>query len=159
MPFEPQMFGVFIPFGAFIMVIIIVWVASQEKQAKARYRAEVQKELIAKFGSGRELSEFLNSEGSRQLLGPLGNPKDEPSHDPRRKIIDLITGGVVCMSIGGAFFYVGASWMHVRMPFMLVGLILLGVGASLLISAALSYYLTKKWGLDQPAGNDLSRSS
>lgn len=156
MPMEPEMIGVLVPFGAFLMVVIIVWVASQEKQAKARYRAEVQKELIAKFGSGRELSEFLNSEGSRQLLGPLTTAKEETGQDPRRKTIDLITGGLICASIGGAFFYVGISW---GFPFTLVGLIMLGIGGSLLISAALTYYLTKKWALDKPLGADFPKSS
>jgi hypothetical protein len=155
-PIDPRMIGVLVPFGAFLMVVIIVWVASQEKQAKARYRAEVQKELIAKFGSGRELSEFLNSEGSRQLLGPAWGSKEAINADPRRKMLDLITGGLICASIGGAFFYIGTSW---GFPFLLVGLIMLGIGGSLLISAGISYYLTKKWGLDQPAGGDLTRSS
>jgi hypothetical protein len=153
MPFHPEMIGFVVPLGAFLMVVIIVWVASQEKQAKARYRAEVQRELIAKFGSGRELAEFLNSEGSQRLLGTLGS-SEEHGGDPRRKAIGLITGGIICMSIGGAFFYVGSSWMGVRQPFLLVGLILLGVGGSLLLSAGISYYLSKKWGLDQPAGSD-----
>jgi hypothetical protein len=155
-PIDPQMIGIFVPFGAFIMVIIIVWVASNEKQAKARYRAEVQKELIAKFGSGRELSEFLNSEGSRQLLGPIGTSHEEAARDPRRKTLDLITGGLICASIGGAFFFVGTKW---GFPFLLVGLIMLGIGGSLLISAGISYYLSQKWGLDKPMGGDLPRGS
>ena len=155
-PIHPGMIGVLVPFGAFLMVVVIVWVASQEKQAKARYRAEVQKELIAKFGSGRELSEFLNSEGSRQLLGPLGDLKADSRQDPRRKILDLVTGGLICASIGGAFFFVGTKW---GFPFLLVGLIMLGIGGSLLISAALSYYLTRKWGLDKPAGSDFPTNS
>jgi hypothetical protein len=157
MPLAPETFGVLIPFGAFIMVIIIVWVASQEKQAKARYRAEVQRELIAKFSSGRELSEFLNSEGSRQLLGSVGSEGEDATQDPRRKIIGLITGGLINLGAGAALFYVGYSmdfWW-----FSLAGLITLGVGVSLLISAALSYYLSQKWGLDNPAGGDLPRSS
>jgi hypothetical protein len=41
MNFGSETFAFLIPIAAFIMVIIIVWVASQEKQAKARYRAEV----------------------------------------------------------------------------------------------------------------------
>lgn len=149
MPIAPEMISVFVPLGAFLMVIIIVWVASQEKQAKARYRAEVQRELIAKFSSGRELSEFLNSEGSRQMLGGAG---EEAVQDPRRKIIGLITGGLINMAMGAAFFLVAISR---GFPFDLVGFIMLGVGAALLISAAVSHYLSRKWGLDKPAGGDL----
>lgn len=156
MPIGPETFGVLIPFGAFIMVIIIVWVASQEKQAKARYRAEVQRELIAKFSSGRELSEFLNSEGSRHLLGSLSGSEEATAQDPRRKIIGLITGGLINLAIGAAFFYVGLS---MGFPFNMIGLLMLGIGAALLISAAVSYYLSQKWGLDKPAGGDLPRSS
>jgi hypothetical protein len=151
---DPDLLQPLIPVGAFIMVAIIVWVASLEKQAKARYRAEVQKELIAKFGSGRELSEFLNSEGSRQFLASLG-PKEDNRQDLRHKTIGLITGGLINLSIGGAFLYVATSSRGMS----LVGWILTGVGASLLISSGITSYLTKKWGMDQPAGSDLPRSS
>jgi hypothetical protein len=147
----------FIPIAAFIMVIIIVWVTSQEKQAKARYRAEVQRELIAKFSSGRELSEFLNSEGSRQLLGPLDSEGEDAPQDPRRKLIGLITGGLINMGVGVGLFYVGLSWGF--WWFHLAGLITMGVGVALLMSAAISHYLAQKWGLDKPAGGDFPRRS
>jgi hypothetical protein len=162
MPFQPETIGVLIPLASFLMVIIIVWVASQEKQAKARYRAEVQKELIAKFGSGRELTEFLNSEGSQRLLGALQGSDEGSSQDPRRKTIGLITGGLINLSIGAAFLVVVSLGLDgvpgLRWPFMLAGWITIGVGASLLISAAVSYYLSKKWGLDKPGGAELPRS-
>jgi hypothetical protein len=146
------MIALLIPFGAFIMVIIITWVASQEKQAKARYRAEVQKELIAKFGTGRELTEFLNSEGSRQLLGVISSAKEGSSQidDPRKKTIDLITGGLICLSLGVAFFFVATGLRVFYIPAFIVG----GVGVGLLLSAAISHHLSKKWGLDKPVTTD-----
>jgi hypothetical protein len=157
MPIDQSNVGILLPLGAFVMVAIIVWVASNEKQAKARYRAEVQKELIAKFGSGRELSEFLNSEGSRQLLGALRSSREDAQQDPRHKIIGLIIGGLINLAVGAALFYVGLSWGF--WWFELAGLITLGIGVALLISAGVSYYLSEKWGLDRPAGSDLPRSS
>jgi hypothetical protein len=157
MTLGPESLSFFIPIAAFIMVIIIVWVTSQEKQAKARYRAEVQRELIAKFGSGRELSEFLNSEGSRQFLGSLSGDGEEAPQDPRRKIIGLITGGLINLAAGAGLFYVGRSmgfWW-----FDLAGLITMGVGVALLFSAAASHYLFEKWGLNKPAGGGFPRGS
>jgi hypothetical protein len=113
--------------------------------------------LIAKFSSGRELSEFLNSEGSRQFLGSLSGDGEDAPQDPRRKIIGLITGGLINLAAGVGLFYVGRSmgfWW-----FDLAGLITMGVGVALLISAAVSHYLSQKWGLDKPAGGDLPRRS
>ncbi len=160
MNFGPETLSFIIPIAAFVMVIIIVWVASQEKQAKARYRAEVQRELIAKFSSGRELSEFLNSEGSRQFLGSLSSAEDDASQDPRRKTIGLITGGLINLTVGAALYYVGLSMARaLGIWFNLAGLVTLGVGVALLISAAVSHYLSHKWGLDKPTGGDLPRSS
>lgn len=154
----PETLGFFIPIAAFIMVVIIVWVASQEKQAKARYRAEVQRELIAKFSSGRELAEFLNSEGGRFLEGSV-DPMEEmlrSRYSLKQKTIGMITGGLINLAVGVAFYIVGLS---MGFPFDMVGWILLGVGGALLISAAVSYYLSQKWGLDKPAGSDLPRGS
>ncbi len=163
MPLEPQMLGFLVPLGAFAMVAIIVWVASHEKQVKARYRAEVQRDLIAKFSSGRELTEFLNSEGSQRLLGALQSPDEKASQDPRRKTIGLITGGLINFSIGAGFLTFVAFWREGVVPglqwsLMLAGWIMIGLGSSLLIVAAISHQLSKKWGLDNPAGGDLPKN-
>jgi hypothetical protein len=163
MPVDSTVIPILIPLGAFIMVVIIVWVASQEKQAKARYRAEVQKELIAKFGSGRELTEFLNSEGSQRLLGTLQGSDEGSSQDPRRKTIGLITGGLINLSIGAGLLAFVSFWREGVVPglqwsLMLAGWLTTGLGASLLIVAAVSYHLAKKWGLDKPGGAEPHRS-
>src|SRR5215467_13818642 len=59
-----EIVGVLIPFGFFGLVLAMVVVGSKEKQVKARYQAEVQKEFLSKFASGHELTEFLRTEGA-----------------------------------------------------------------------------------------------
>ncbi len=72
---HPGYLAIVVPVAAFGMVVLIVWIASREKQSRARYRAEVQRDLIAKFASGQELTEFLKSEGSRALLRPVSGSR------------------------------------------------------------------------------------
>jgi len=91
-----------IPFAAFAMVIGIVWIASREKLAKARIRAEVQKELLSKFSSSGELKEFLSSEASKIFL-------QEPPRSAANRVIRLVVTGIILLAIGGGFFLAGTD--------------------------------------------------
>jgi hypothetical protein len=118
-----------IPFAAFAMVIAIVWLASREKLAKARLRTELQRELLTKFSTARELTEFLNSEGSKMLL-------QESPRRPADRTIRLVVGGTILLALGGGFFFSGTDDEATA--------ICTAVGLGLIVSAALSYWLAQK---------------
>ncbi len=143
--------ALFIPFGVFAMVVMIVWLATREKMVRARARTEVQKDLINKFGSGGELAEFLGSEGSRRLLEELGEPK----LSAQEKVIRSVKVGVVLSVVGVGFL----ALMIQESDLMIPGIILLALGVGFLLAAAISYSLSKKMGLIDEATPAAERPS
>lgn len=136
-----------IPFGAFAMVALIVLFGTREKQTQARARAEVQKELINKFSSGAELSEFLGTEGSQRLLGELETPK----LSAKEKILRSTKVGVVLTVVG-----LGMLALLTQEPDLIIpAVILLALGVGFLLAAFISYRLSKSLGLieEQPSGS------
>jgi hypothetical protein len=120
------------------MVIVIVWLATKEKQSRARYRADVQRDLIAKFPSGQELAEFLKTDESRRIFQELSSTP-APS-DPIQKVVGIVIGGTVMSALGIGFLFLTRH----EPDFIIPATIILSVGIGLLISAAVAYLLMKK---------------
>ena len=115
------------------------WLDHRRRQARIETRAEVQKKLLDKFDSGRELAEFLGSEGSKRLLEALGEDK----HSSRKRVLTTMTVGVVLSILGLGFL--ALLWKEPNLVF--PGGILLSLGIGFLIAAAVSYRLSKKWDM------------
>jgi len=129
-----------IPFGAFVMVVFIVWFATREKQARIQARAELNKQLLDKFASAQELTDFFDRDAGQRFLDGVGEDK---RHGPREQILGMITGGCITMAIGIGFFFVSAQRPNMEIP----AAILFAVGVGLFVAATISYVLSKKWGL------------
>ena len=140
---NPNMVAVLVPIltslGCFTMVVLLVWLASRKSQARTQARAEVQKQLIDKFDSGRELAEFLGSEGSKFLLGEL----EEGRRDPRQRVLATMKKGAVLSALGIGLLTLIWKESDLVIP----GGILLSLGIGFLIAAAASHRLSKKWGM------------
>ena len=127
--------------GFFAMVILLVWLGYRRSRVRIEARAEVQKKLLDKFDSGRELAEFLGSEGSKRLLEELGEEK----HSSRNPVLKTMTAGMVLSSLGIGFLALMWKEPDLAIP---AG-ILLSLGIGFLIAAAVSYRLSKQWGMDK----------
>ena len=135
-----DMFDVFIPLGFFTMVILLGWFGYRKSRDRIEARVKVQNKLLDKFDSGRELAEFLESEGSKFLLGELG--KDWP--DQRKRVLTMMAVGVILSAFGTGFL--ALTWKEPDLFF--VAGIFLSLGIGFLIAAAVSYRLSEKWGME-----------
>ena len=70
-----------IPLAPFIMIIFVIWFGSQVKKTQARHRAEMQKDMLAKFSSGQELAEFLKTDGGKLFMPEPARNQPEISAD------------------------------------------------------------------------------
>ena len=131
--------------GFFGTVVSLVWLATRKSQARTQARAEVQKQLINKFDSGRELAEFLGSEGSKFLLDELGKDRQ----GPRQRVLTTMTVGAVLSAFGIGFLALIWEDPDLVIP----AAIFLSLGVGFLIAAAVSHRLSEKWGMykDQEA--------
>ena len=128
-----------IPISPFIMIIFVVWFASMIKRTHARNRLEMQKELLAKFSSAQELTEFLKTDGGKLLMPEPTSPRTPAA---RAGV------GVLVLIIG-----IGLLLVSLRPPdpdaargLQTGGLIVASAGIGLIASAFVTKRLSDKWG-------------
>ena len=140
----PAILGELIPFAFFAMTVLVAWLALRYRQTQLRARAEFQKQILDKFGSGKEFADFLGTEGSRSFLESLSMQ----SYGSRSSILRFMRGGVTLAVLGAGFLMLAMLRRGAIVP----GVLLVALGAGLLISAALTHYFSKKWTSEEPQG-------
>lgn len=140
------------PFDADLLVIFafvatLVYLRMRVRQRKAQAQADLQKQLIDKFSSGRELSDFLATPGGQKFIQDLGSQ----SEGSRSHILRSLRSGIVLTVVGASLIAV-----HLLRPSGapegFVGVILLAIGVGLLISTGVSHRLTKQWSQNPTPG-------
>jgi len=140
-----------VPIVAIIMVfggtVAVFWVVfSTIRRLKvARTQAEVHSKLIEKVGSSQEFLTFLDSESGRQLVASIGI--EQPSRNPYNRILTSVQAGVILVCVSIAFLVIGINFFDVAEGFKILGGLGLALGIGFLISAGLSYRLSKSFGL------------
>ncbi len=122
-----------VPIALFAMIAGIVWLGTRQKKARLQMQAEFHKQLLDKFGSGREFAEFLENPASQRFLEGLWSKNVDAREGPLRN-------GIVLTMLGLALG--GLSLMHRGL--LVPGVIILALGVGYLISSAVSYRLAKK---------------
>jgi hypothetical protein len=127
---------VLVPLGLFAMVVLIVWINRRMEDSKLKTLAETQRLLLEKFGSGTDLAAFLKSSEGKSFLLP-------ERKDLRKRVLGTITAGMILIFLGLGM--IGLT--RVDNDLIIPGVIILSLGVGFLVAAAISYYLSKKWGL------------
>jgi hypothetical protein len=141
-------------FMSFVVLIAwFIWLDARRRREAAKAQAELQHRLLDKFSSPQEVGEFLQTEGGRRFLQGLTADR---KHAGRRILLALQTGTVTTLlgltTIGlGLLYPVRGAEPH---PAIIMGALVLSLGAGFLLSAGISYRLSKAWGLlTAPNGN------
>jgi len=140
-----------VPIVAIIMVfggvVAVFWVVfSTIRRLKvARTQAEVHSRLIEKVGSSQEFLTFLESESGKQLVASIGI--EQPSRNPYNRILTSVQAGVILICVSIALLVLGVNYTDVSEAFKILGGLGLALGIGFLISAGLSYRLSKSFGL------------
>ena len=140
-----------VPIVAIIMVfggtVAIFWVVfSTIRRLKvARIQSEVHSRLIDKVGSSQEFLTFLDSDSGKQLVASIGI--EQPSRNPYNRILTSVQAGVILVCVSIALLVLGVNYADVAEGFKILGGLGLAVGVGFLISAGLSYRLSKSFGL------------
>ena len=123
---------------------IAYWIHVRHRRSRERLQAqmELQTKILARFDSAQEFAGFLQTEGGRTFLSGLA---EQPVRRPTQRILNAILLGIVVSMAGVGLCLIG--WIEWTTDPVLPGVVLLSIGAGFLIAAAVSYRLSKSWGL------------
>ena len=143
---DPAMTDVLMFWGLMFATAWIVWVISNN--VRRRKIAEMQKDLhgrlLEKFGSSQEMLEYLRSDAGRKFLEGATIERATPFG----RILRSIQSGLTLLLVGAALFY-----LHGRLPeswaddTLVFGVLAVALGIGFVLSAGVSYWLSKSWGL------------
>ena len=131
-----------------LTLIVVTVVRELKGRANTRTRADIYNRLIDKFGTAPEFIACLQSDAGLKFI----EENMVQTAAPLSKILFSIQLGVVLTLLGlGLVFtgnYYGASLSEdSNIALSIGGIVGLMTGAGLLISAAISYWLCKAWGI------------
>ena len=131
-------------FGGIVTVFWVVF-STIRRLKIARTQAEVHSKLIEKLGSSQEFLTFLDSDSGKQLVASIGI--EQPRREPYSRILASVQAGVILLFLGIAFLFFSGQFANAREGFFILGGLAVALGVGFLISAGLSYRLSKKFGL------------
>jgi len=120
----------------FPVILYLVFSGYQTKQ-----RMSVRKSILDKFSRAEDFATFLQSPSGQRFVAELSG-----SETPARTVMAAIQRGIILVLVG-----VGVLWSGVKIQstaeIATIGVLLLCVGVGILVSAGVSYRLSRSWGL------------
>ncbi len=123
--------------GTFVLVVLAFILAYTHVQQSRRDM--MRRALIEKFGSAQDLGAFLQTQGGRQFMADLSSGSVAGS------VLSSVQKGTVILLVGVGFAMAGG--MNMAAPVMGVGVVITLTGIGFLVSAVVTYFLSKSLGL------------
>jgi hypothetical protein len=132
----PILFGLL----GFVVWIIFTTIA---RFKTAKLQAGLQTKLLERFGSGQELLAYVQSAAGKQFLESFAMEQ----RTPYGRILGAVQAGVILVLLGLALLFLRGRVAGADEGFLISGTITLSLGIGFGLSAALSYFLSKSFGL------------
>lgn len=129
----------------FTLIGFVIWIifSNIRRYKTTKLHAELQAKLLEKFGSGRELLDYVQSDAGKQFLESLTvEPKT-----PYGRILGAAQVSIILILLSFAFLFLRSRVVGAEEGFLVFGSITLSLGVGFGLAAALSYYLSKSFGL------------
>jgi hypothetical protein len=129
----------------FTLFGFVVWIifTTIRRYKTAKLQAGLQTKLLEKFGSGQELLAYVQSDAGTQFLDSLTMEQ----RTPHGRILGAAQASVILVLLGLALLFLRGRVSGGEEGFLVSGTIVLSVGVGFGLSAALSYFLSKSFGL------------
>ncbi len=118
----------------FAALVAIVWLVGKTRQHHIAKQAEIQQQLLAKFESAGELTEFLESDSGRQFMRQFES-------NPHKWILALMSVGIILTFLGLGIHGLAFS----NSELISTGVITLTIGVGIIVAAVVSRRLSRKW--------------
>ena len=115
---------------------------------RSRQQNTLRRALLDKFGSAQDLSEFLQSAGGQRFMADLAGVSS-----PLGTVLASVQKGIIVLLLGGGIIVASAAISSQEL--IAIGVIFGAVGVGFLVSAAVTYTISKRWGLfRKPSAED-----
>lgn len=130
--------------------LISVCVNALRHRMNVRTQTELHNRLLEKFDSASEFAAYLQTEAGQRFFDSLVSERITPMS----KILGSIQNGTILTLLGAGLLLLGIIYRATdEGVFTIFGVIALALGAGFLISAGISYRLSKTWGLFDATGS------
>jgi len=147
-PGHPEMLvALLVPISFFATMALVAWLLYRRSQARMRTRMEFHQQVLAKFTTGEQFANFLNTKGSQQLLeGMWGGQVNF-----KERLLKHVRLGAIFGVLGLGLLALAIFTSDDGYGFLAV--LCLGLGIGFLVSARVSYRLSEKMGLLRENGS------
>lgn len=143
--------------GQLLIGVAFVWgtawvigaiVTAWRRRAETRQRADLYNRLMDKFGSSTEFLDYLQSEPGQKFIDELTAKAESPIY----KILNSIQKGIILTLTGGGFLIM-INLFSASLPqdaftaLAVLGTAALLIGIGFLAASAVTYLLSKAWGI------------
>ncbi len=135
---EAAFMALMIPILGIGLSALTLWLIYRGFQSRMQTRMNLHTQLLAKFSSGAEFTEFISSKGGQQFVESLWMPRE----NSRERIMRSMRTGIITAAAG-----IGMIFM---MGFNSPAVIVLAIGVGFLVSAMVSRRMSEKMDLLQP---------
>ena len=126
--------------GMFALVSMVIYLAFNA--VKESRHASVRKALLEKFASAPDLGAFLQTSSGQRFMAELSSG----AGNPLQSVLSSIHKGIIAIFVGAGFFPLSGGFKD-PWPITGIGIVLVLAGAGFLVSAAVTYLLSKWWGM------------
>jgi len=132
--------------GYVVQIAVTNWSRRQHVKAIMTFNTHV----LDRLGSATDFGAFAQTEAGAQLMRGL-TAVEPPSMAPERRILSSVQTGIVLLSLGlGLFYLARSSGVSNHGEFTVFAAIGLSLGIGFLLSAGVSYQLSRVLGLLRP---------
>lgn len=144
--------GFFVPFAVFVCCLLaVLWVLklileNRRWNKSFKVHEEVHTKLIEKFSSGQELTAYMESDAGRRLLEwtpPVSGPEAQRLPMAVSRILWSLQTGLVFGLVGAGLLLIRNSVPNGVEPLLVFGTLGLTIGIGFVVSAVISYGLSK----------------
>jgi hypothetical protein len=109
----------------------------------AKVQGEIQSRLLERFSSSQDLLAYVESDGGRQFVRALTTEQTTPYG----RILSAAQAGIIMVFFGVALLILRGRVGDAEPGFVVFGTLILTLGVGFGVSAAVSYFLSKSFGL------------
>ncbi len=132
--------------------VVYIVAEANKRQRRLKARTELHGRLLDKFGTGKDVADFLQTPGGALFVESISSDREEPTNGIMRSthrgiVMVLLAAG--CLFLSWYYRYSGEN------PLLVIGVVLLCLGLGFLISAGVSHRLSKALDAGPRPGADL----